>query len=233
MRRGLLGTAALVAGLAACSAPGWDGRVERWGTLRAVMRDGDKGGRVVVEDVVRPSSVGLGALAGLEGELLVLDGFAWAGRSASSGTSVERVTGEDEAALLFLAEVPRWRTATLIIATQAETFSPHAYGAVYGARAPSTIPVVFHGKLTDVEAHVLAGRCPYASGDTSGEDPVVRTFAKANGTLVGFWTQEPPGELTHHGSSLHWHVLLDEPERFVGHLDRGRLLAGGSVSVPE
>jgi hypothetical protein len=80
--------------------------------------------------------------------------------------------------------------------------------------------------------HVLRGRCPYAEHDPAGAPPLRMKFARASGTLIGFWTSEPPGILTHHDSDVHVHVVLAGPDEVVAHVDSVRALAGARVSVP-
>lgn len=213
----------------ACSAPRWRGDVERWGSLREVLRDGKKQGRVVVTSMLTPDAVGLGALADLEGEVAVLDGAARVGRADAERAGNEPATAKDQAAFLVLARVPTWRTTLLDADLSIDALDPRAFGAA-DAR---TIPFLVHGEFADLEMHVLRGRCPYAEDDTAGEPPLRMTRPRAQGTLVGFWTSEPPGVLTHHDSVVHVHVVLTGPDGVVAHVDRVRVLAGAKVSVPE
>ena len=64
-----------IALLAACSsAPTWDGEIETYGTLHEVLRQGKDQGRVVVAEAATRHTVGIGALAGLTGEVVVFEG---------------------------------------------------------------------------------------------------------------------------------------------------------------
>jgi len=190
------------------------------------MRDGEKDGRVTIADVVDHRSVGLGALAGLSGEILVVDGVAWVGRAASTGVVVERAQPNDQAALLLLAEVGPWKSATLEAESALDDLDPKPSGAA------RTTPFIVRGNFAQLELHVLAGRCPYAPDDDEGDDAVRRTFDGARGTLVGFVTDEAPGVIAHHGSRLHVHALLEEPEPFVGHVDAAVIRSGSLLLVP-
>ena len=214
---------------AACAAPRWDGSVERWGSLREVLRDGQKQGRVVLTSALTPDAVGLGALADLEGEIAVLGGAARVGRADAERAGGEPAAAKDQAAFLVLARVPAWRTTQLDAELSFATFDPRAFGAA-DAR---TIPFLVQGDFADLEMHVLRGRCPYVADDAAGEPPLRMTRPRARGTLVGFWTSEPPGVLTHHDSNVHVHVVLAGPDGVVAHVDSVRVLAGARVSVPE
>lgn len=212
-----------------CAAPRWDGSVERWGSLREVLRDGQKQGRVALTSTLTPDAVGLGALAGLEGEIAVLDGEARLGRATGERAGNEPAATEDQAAFLVLARVPAWRTTQLDAQLSIATLDPRAFGAAEAR----TIPFLVQGDFADLEMHVLRGRCPYVEDDGAGEPPLRMTYPRARGTLVGFWTSEPPGVLTHHDSNVHVHVVLAGPDGVVAHVDSVRVLAGAKVSVPE
>ncbi len=190
------------------------------------MRDGQKDGRVTIERVLKRTSVGLGALEGLRGEVLVVDGTAWVGRTDSFEVVVERAKPDDQAALLVLADVEAWRSSVLGADASLDSLDPRGTGS------PVTVPFIVRGDFADVELHVLAGRCPYGPEEEEGDEPVRRTFSAARGTLVGFVTDEAPGIIAHHGRRVHAHVLLEEPEPYVGHVDGAVVLAGSTLLVP-
>lgn len=215
--------------VAGCASPGWDGRIERWGTMREVMREGQTAGRVAVRSALTPDAVGLGALAGLSGEIVVLDGVAWIGRADTERARVEPAASGDQAALLVLARVPAWRTVRVETDIVLDAFDPRELGALNAL----TIPFVAQGDFADVEMHVLRGRCPYAQDETRGDPPLRASLSNARGTLVGFWTREPPGVLTHHDSNVHVHIVMPGPEGLVAHVDAVRVLAGSRVLVPD
>ena len=94
------------------------------------------------------------------------------------------------------------------------------------------VPFVVRGVLVDLEAHVLRGACPMAGAVPPGKEPVRRRERQAFGTLVGFWTREAPGALTHAGQSLHTHVVLRGGESFSGHVERVRIAPGATLLLP-
>ena len=194
-----------------CGSAGWNGQVESWGSLRSVLREGDKAGKVVLADVASQFAVGLGALADLEGEIVVYDGSAWTSRTDATGRVHTRLADrDDQAALLALAQVRSWCTFTidreLALADLDAYLGELRPGA--GLQAHETFPFIVHGRVAGLETHVLAGRCPYAPGDTQGSEPVRRTTAQAEVVLVGLYTDLPAGVLTHHGAKTHVHALL-------------------------
>lgn len=221
--------------ICACASSGWDAPVETHGTMREVMREGRTEGRVDLEDAVGRRSYGLGALAGLQGEIAVLDGEVWIGRPR--GASIESGTdepGPEQATLLALTEVRAWSEHVLerdlgpaeLEARLAEL------GAAVGLGVGRPWPFVLEGDFLALEAHVLNGACPYAGTLAPGQEPLRRSFALARGRAIGFHAPGEGGRLVHHGETLHTHVVLERPERFVAHVDRTGLAAGGRIRIP-
>ena len=218
-----------------CASAGWNGQIESWGSLRSVLREGDKAGKVALTDVDSPFAVGIGALAGLEGEILIYDGSVWTSRADEAGRVTTRLAGQgDQAALLALAQVRSWRAFTtdreLALADLDSYLGELRAGA--GLAHHETFPFILHGRVDGLATHVLAGRCPYAPGDTDGSQPARRTTDHADAVLVGLYTDLPPGVLTHHGAKTHVHALLRGELDYVGHVDDARIPSGTTLLLP-
>lgn len=221
--------------LAACASSGWEGRVETHGTMREVMREGRTEGRVELGDAVGRHSYGVGALAGLQGEIAVLDGEVWIGRPREAGVASAREEADEElATLLALTEVRAWHEVVVerdLSPAELEARVAEV-GAAVGLGIGQPWPFVLEGDFLALEAHVLNGACPYAGELPPGMEPVRRSFAMARGRAVGFHAPGEGGRIVHHGESLHAHVVLARPEPFVAHVDRTGLAAGGKIRVP-
>lgn len=180
--------------------------VQRWGTLREVLRDGDVRGKVRLSEI-GPGTYGVGALENLAGEVTVIDGKVYSTRA-----------DVDQAAFLVLARVDAWREAPF-------SGSPEDLRDLEG-----TVPFLIDGDLVGLEAHVLNGACPFASDPARRGEPLRFSRERVRGRLVGFFTTEPPGVLTHHGSRTHVHVVLEDGTS--GHVDRVTVAEGGVLRVP-
>ena len=226
---------ALLLFVSACSARGWDGRIETWGTMRAVMRDGATEGRVSLVDATRPAgTVGIGALEGLMGEIAAVDGVCWIARVDGDELASERgARAGDRATLLATSTVHRWRTIALdrdVAAGELDALlSAAARDAGLGGRP---WPFVIEGDFTHVAAHVLRGACPSAGIVDPQHEPIRRSFARVRGRLIGFFAPDSAGELVHHGQSSHVHLLVEEPDVFVGHVDAAGVAGGALLRVP-
>ncbi len=219
----------------ACGAPTWNGRVETWGTMREVMRDGATGGRVALGEVTRSSgAVGIGALEELTGEIALVNGTWWIARV--DGDRLECAQGMrrgDSATLLAVADVPRWWTVPIdrdIAAADLDALL--ARTARDMGLWQTAWPFVIEGNLVGVEAHVLRGQCPFAGAVEPEHEPIRRTFASVRGRVVGFYAPNAAGELVHHGQASHVHVIIEAPELFVGHVDAAGVAAGALLLVP-
>lgn len=222
----------LVLVLPACRTVGWDGKVERWGSMREVMREGRTEGRVLVFSAAHgPDTVGIGALAELAGEVSIVDGATWITRSTASGrlATSQGAAADAQAALLVTASVPEWVELPV---DRDIALDDIPEWAGFAAREWSVAPFVVRGKLLDVETHVLHGACPYAGDVPTDRQPVRRKTAFAFGTLVGFWARDGAGTITHAGQSVHAHAIVRGEESYTAHVDRVRIGAGSVLLVP-
>jgi alpha-acetolactate decarboxylase len=203
--------------------------------MRDVMMDGHTQARVSLVDVARMSgTVGIGALEGLQGEIAIVDGVPWVARV--EGDKLECTRGArsgDRATLLAISRVDRWKTIAID-----RDLSPAELDALLASTqrdlglGQRPWPFLVEGDLADVQAHVLNGQCPYAGAVEAEHEPIRRTFESVRARLVGFYAPNSVGELVHHGQSTHMHVIVEEPEVFVGHVDSASVRGGAWLRVP-
>jgi len=222
--------------LLSCANPDPRIRVERWGELKAVVMRGEDRGLVSLADIAgRPDSYGIGALAGLAGEIIVLDGRVWYAQGNEAGDIVtsDRSGVNLQAAFLVLAEVPVWHERVLPEAIAWDDLEAEIGRAVNeaGLDASTPIPVRIEGDFADLRLHVLNGSCPYRSQD-DGTPPFRFAPAAASGLLFGFYFEGEPGILTHRGQRLHLHALLSGDKPTAAHVDAASLKAGCLLGLP-
>lgn len=222
------------------AAAGWQGELRTWGTLREVLRLGQTEGRVSGEVVgERPHAYGIGALEGLAGELLVLDGALWVGEVVNGeGQAFRAVSpGEHQAAFLALTHVREWHEVVVrerVGAADLDAFVA-AEAARLGLDGARPFPLLIAGGFAELELHVLNGACPRANPvpPDSPLAPFQLALPRSEGTVVGFFGQDEAGKLTHHGQRTHLHVLLEGPEPRVGHVDALALAPGALLRLPK
>jgi alpha-acetolactate decarboxylase len=215
----------------------WNGRIDVYGTMHEVMMEGKTQGRVELAPLQGDMNlVGIGALEGLEGEVVLLDGVAWCTHSGALGTLDTHAGAEKglHATMLATAHVSRWMSLPVpagLAASGIEDFVERA-AKEHGLAHTETFPFVIEGGFSDVRAHVLHGRCPWAGKGPPETEPVRRFLPVAHGRLVGFYTELAPGTLTHMGEKTHVHLLVKEGESIAAHVDELQISAGAVLKLP-
>ncbi len=224
-----------------CSAARWDGRVSTWGGMREVMRAGQSEGRVSISEALgQARAFGVGAVEGLRGEIVIDDGRCWIGEVATDAEVPELRVYEGapttRATLLAVAYVPKWSETAFGQAVGADEVEARVRAVAERAGIDTTrpFPFVIEGELCDLAAHVINRFCPMnqASAAAAADHRPIRLDRKTiRGKLIGIYAENSAGELTHHGTSLHVHVLTDSP-RSVAHVERFALGPHARLRLP-
>jgi acetolactate decarboxylase len=177
---------------------------------------------------------GLGALADLRGEFIVVDGNVML--SYPTAEPIPRVVaahrGSSEAAtLLVTASVPRWREMPL-----EEVLAANLEEAVRAAAEASSLdsskpfPFLLRGTLRNIAWHVADGTRvePGMRPDTNAQQG---TIASAEATVVGFYSTQHQGIFTMMGQNSHMHVVLSD-HSVVGHVRALDTARGTVLSLP-
>lgn len=207
----------LVAGaLQACSVADTSGRVTGWGTMREALREGRSEARVALAGLGDDGAIGVGALAGLRGEVTIVDGRVLVARASGTECRVADAEPGVAATLLVRAEVDGWQEHGLPdCATYEELEAAIARELArcgFDRRRPT--PVRIRGRGRHVGYHVIAGSCPIA--DPDGPEPWRFAGTIDEVELVGIYVEGGAGRWTHHDRKSHLHVVA--PGR-TGHLD--------------
>lgn len=223
-----------------CSS-GWGGKVQIWGGVEEALHKGKIEGRVrVLEACDGDGCVALGAAAFLNGEIIAVDGEALIAVASKGGKSydVRRAVAEDEATILAAAKVPAWSPTPIgseLDPSDFETYVEEAAVAA-GIDVDRPFPFLVRGPVSDLEAHIVGGRCPVRTPGQAGHEgaPFRAKVPSAEATLVGFFVPRSGHSITHHGSRTHVHVKTEiAGEPFVGHADHFEVAAGSTLFLPE
>ena len=244
---------ALLVPLAACAAspstaptpaapriatPATDGAgppVAHWGGMREVLREGRSEGRVALEDVVGPRSVGVGATAGLAGEITVVGGRVHVAEvvdaAAQDGVRVRGPAAGEHATLLVLADVDAWSEHGLpdVADLAALEASVRAIAEANGIDPERPFPFRVEGTARSLRLHVIDRVCPIAHPD--GPPPWRWSAEEAPVVLVGFHAEGSAGKLTHHGRASHVHAVVAGGE-VSGHVDDVAFAPGARLFLP-
>jgi hypothetical protein len=234
----------LLASLAQVAAAGCihpAGRIERYGGMREVLREGKAQRRIALLDAVaRPHAYGVGALEDLGGEITIADGEVWIGRVQAGELRVSgpHPASGDGAALLILANVDHWTQSTVPVAAADEELESalERVARRHGVDTNRPFPFEIEGRLTALSMHAVNGACPMSDNprpDGHGAPWRFTLDAPVHGRIVGFFARDSAGEITHHGTLIHAHALLDvDGTRLTGHVERLAIAPGAVVRVP-
>jgi acetolactate decarboxylase len=231
---------ALLAAVAATGCVTSSPRVEQYGGMREVLREGKAQRRIGLSDAVaRPHAYGVGALENLGGEITIADGEVWIGRVEAGKLRVSgpSPSSADGAALLIIANVDNWKRSTLPeAAAGAELESAvERIARQNGVDTNRPFPFEIDGQLTALSMHAVNGACPLSDNARTDGDGAPWRFTldhAVHGRIVGFFARDSAGEITHHGTSIHAHALLDiDGTRLTGHVEHLAVGPGAVVRV--
>lgn len=232
MRAPLLSFALL---LTSCAAP--SAEVRSWGTMREALRDGHSEARVDAAQVTNATTVGVGAAAGLAGEITIVDGRV-VHTIVDGGTARDGATDAVPATLLAVADVGSWREVAIDRAMDMATLEQWILDEAGRGGIDTEKPFAFEvrGPLRDVRLHVINGQCPVRArmmGRELTKPPFERELREVEGTLVGIFAVDAAGALTHHDSSMHVHVVLDGVDgEWTGHCETVGVGEGAVLRLP-
>ena len=202
--------------------------VRTFGTMREVMRDGQSEARVALHGLATKHTIGVGALAGLQGEVTIVDGEVLVATVTAEQAITRAASKTDQATLLVCEDVAAWHHFEVGDCESYEQLEGRLAELLrargHDLQAPT--PVRVHGTLRRLQVHVLAGACPIAN--PSGPSPWRYDGPAYHAQLVGFYVEGAAGRLTHHNHNSHLHATSDQA---MGHLDGVELL-NAIVSLP-
>jgi acetolactate decarboxylase len=222
--------------LASCtSAPSYE--VSQHGGMRDALRMGNTQPRITFAEVSsRPHAIAVGALPNLAGEITVFDGTIYTATTADGQTAVTVASDAtfDSATLLSLSYVDAWQECSLPSNHPLEE-AIELSAVIQGIDTESPFPFFITGTTSNYHLHVINGYCPVAKPDLEAKfQPWRKTgTSRTPITVVGFYAKNQEGVMTHHGSNVHIHGILDiDGSLTSGHLDSVEIDSGAILFFP-
>jgi len=233
----------LLVALCSCSAaPGTPSAAKRpapelkvWGSLRELMHEGRTESRVAIASVIAtPHVYAVGAVAGMRGEITVVDSTAWLALGDRAAGRAAVGAADEGAALLVASSVASWSRAPIgediPFADLDQRIESLARAA--GIDVDQAFPFLIEGELTDVQWHVLKGPPSSPATPHDHADNAVRgEQATMTGTLVGFFSRHHQGVFTHMGRNVHAHVV-SPTAAIAAHADQVSVRASSILALP-
>lgn len=217
------------------------GNLVRYGGMHETIGLQNHQGRVDLSQLLeQPHFYAVGALAGLDGEITILDSKAIVTTVDSSGNPSAQSGGE--ATLLVGQSVPAWTDVEITEDIPPAQIDEAVRELVSGSGINPSSPFIFviEGSYSAVRLHVINGACPVHAQKKDKRIPEDRqpyelaTEAVA-GTVVGVYAEDAAGQLTHPGTSQHAHLIYPDPasgQRVTGHLEPYGVKRGATLKLP-
>ncbi len=213
--------------------------VRIFGSIQQIFAEGDFSATAnLQQEGAGADAIGLGALSGLRGEIAIIEGEAWLGYPDGEDTITVAVANapDEEAALLVVGDVPQWVTFTIEEQLTYEGLTQVVEDILEAANWPDdgALPFKIEGAIERVDWHVIDGsRLPEgeASHDDYEQASVQGSLVGGSPTLVGFYSTQHAGVITHGGVRLHVHVI-DADRGVTGHVEDALIGAGSILSLP-
>lgn len=224
------------------------------GNFQRMVHGGDTDGQVALASLPQQSGTwGVGALAGLQGEIVQVDGRLLVSPGSDAQGRTQAPAPGAQAVLFAGAPAQAWHAVTLPQAMDQAAFE--AFVQVQAAAIGIAVdqPFVFRveGQFPHLLWHVVTGAAPAdgrhgqaqamqgrgghgASGGHANERSDMRLFRQpdASGQLVGIFSGAAlEGVVSHPGERFHLHYA-DAHATVSGHVDRYSVAAGAVLRLP-
>lgn len=166
--------------------------------------------------------IGLGPLGKMEGEITILNGQIYNGKSLISGQIIVESNWEVEAPFLVYTQVSNWRRSKLSgkassIQELEEAIKQAAISNGIDLEKPFFFKI--EGVFEDMITHIVTPRSQEVEGFVQGQNQKNVTHQSQIGQLIGVYSTIGQRIYTHHDSFMHVH-FLNKKKNYTGHLDR-------------
>ena len=220
------------------------------GNFRHMMHTGETGGTIALDPLATPSAWGVGATAGLRGEVVIRDGAVLVSRGDDAQARVTPPQPGEQAVILAYGTVTDWKSVPLPhdMAPDRLTHFVEMQARSFGRDSEGGFPIRIEGSFPQLVWHVVTGEAP-AHGAQSSHDAGqgaghggghansrsgmnLYDEAGASGEIIGVYTGAAlEGIASHPGERLHLHFVSADGTR-SGHVDEVVFPAGSTLLLP-
>ncbi len=191
------------------------------GALRNIMIDGDLSAHINLETLDKTHLYGLGPVAGLKGELIIIDGKVYS-TYIEGGDLVSQQNKTSLAAMLVYSKVEKWKEISIPSTVKnyiglEKLVKETAQKNGYNIKKPFAFKIKASPKR--ITFHVIDWKPGTEhTMDNHKQFAYSGTFSKEQMLLLGFYSPHHKSIFTHHTTNMHVHIL-EEKSGTVGHLD--------------
>ncbi len=216
--------------------------VRAFGNFTRMAHSGDARAVVKLSELgARPGSYGVGALAGLRGEVLLWDGKLLVTHGHSPEGRTAPAAPADEAALFASAQVGAWDEIAVPEAMTQQQFEAFVVRTAKGrgVDVERAFAFILRGALPSLKWHVVTGAAPKHGGaggaGAHAQGHASKRVFEAAGVaaiLLGFYSGAAlEGVISHPGERFHVHYA-DPQLKVSGHADAYRVAKGALLALP-
>lgn len=215
-----------------------------YGNFKRMMHTGQTAGTVSLDKLSLDQAWGVGALAGLQGEIVIIDGKVLVSRGSDAKGSVSPPKAGDEAVILALGSVSDWHRITVPNTMTLEQLAIFVEKEALKQKVEVNkgFPFRVEGSFPKLVWHVVTGEKPKHGGShaqihggghaNSKAGMIIFDEPSAKGEVIGIYTGSAlEGIASHPGDKLHLHFVSEDSDR-SGHIDELMIGAGAILKVP-
>ena len=213
---------------------------ESFGDFSRMMKTGDTTAKVKLFTLkVTPGTWGVGALEGLEGEIIEVDGRLLVTPGADVQGHTRPASIQDNATLWVSAYVANWHKITVPFDMDSSQFEAFVQQQAQNYKLDLTQPFAVRvtGRFANLSWHVTSGeKAPSEQTITRGNhqhaNKRVFTEQQASGQLLGIYSgKKLEGIVSHPGQPFHLHYINDSLT-VSGHVDDYKVKAKSWLWIP-
>lgn len=192
------------------------------GALKEIMHNAAREGVVELSDIINREYIyGVGALEGLDGEILIWDSKLTLTRAKKGGTpTISNDAMGEKALLLVTASVSEWIDipfdGTILESSLNDYIQQVAEERNLNISEP--FPFILEGVFTSVKWHIISDPGVDGTHDDHMNKSWNRTDEKINSKILGFYSTKHHAIFTHHSTNSHMH-FYHELSGLSGHVD--------------
>ncbi len=206
----------------ACKTEKPDLNIQVYGALKNIMHNGAREGIVDLVDVVKDDHVyGVGALEGLDGEILLWDSKSILTRAEKGGEASASNSAEGEKALLLVTStVKEWIDIPFNGQRLPSSLDDYIYEQAkrHHLNPEEPFPFILEGELNQVKWHIISDPGLEGTHDDHMNKSWNQTDHKIAGKILGFYSTKHHAVFTHHSTNSHMH-FYNESTGLSGHVD--------------
>lgn len=192
------------------------------GALKEIMHNAAREGVVELSDIINREYIyGVGALEGLDGEILIWDSKLTLTRAKKGGTpTISNDAMGEKALLLVTASVSEWIDipfdGTILESSLNDYIQQVAEERNLNISEP--FPFILEGVFTRVKWHIISDPGIDGTHDDHMNKSWNRTDEKIHSKILGFYSTKHHAIFTHHSTNSHMH-FYHELSGLSGHVD--------------